>query len=68
MKQGYVNAKEACEYLGMPMATLYGLTHRRQIPHIKRGRILMFKKDDIDQWMEQQRVPIAAGIEPLAGA
>jgi excisionase family DNA binding protein len=55
----FFNAQEASRYLGMPLATLYGYTHRRQIPHYKRGRILMFDRADLDQWMSELKVPVA---------
>lgn len=59
MDPKYLNAQEASFYLGMPLATLYGYTHRRQIPHFKRGRILMFERAELDQWMTQLRVTVA---------
>lgn len=65
MEPKYLNAQEASFYLGMPLATLYGYTHRKQIPHYKRGRILMFERADLDQWMSQLKVLAAEVREAL---
>lgn len=65
MDTKYLNAAEASHYLSMPLATLYGYTHRRQIPHFKRGRILMFDRAELDLWMAQLKVPVTEIREAL---
>lgn len=54
----FMTATEAAEFLNMPMATLYGLTSRREIPHFKRGRVLLFDRAELDAWMRQMSVPV----------
>jgi len=54
----YLTAKEATKFLNMPIATLYGLTSRREIPHFKRGSVLLFDRAELDAWMRQMSVPV----------
>ena len=44
---------ELCDYLpGHPAkATIYGKVSRRAIPHKKDGKRLIFKKSEIDEWL-----------------
>lgn len=42
--------------------TVYGWVSRKVIPHHKRGKAVMFKKSEIDTWIEQgKRDPETAG-------
>ena len=52
-----MRAPHVCKYLNMKMSTLYQLTHKREIPCYKKGKILYFKKDDIDQWIADGKQP-----------
>jgi excisionase family DNA binding protein len=46
---------EAATYLKAAKQTLYHLTSRREIPHLKRGRKLYFLKADLDKWLKSHR-------------
>jgi len=46
-----MRAADVCKYLSMKMSTLYQLTHKRGIPCYKKGKILYFKKEEIDLWI-----------------
>ncbi len=37
-------------------ATFYGYVHRREIPHHKKGKKLLFLKSEIDEWLKKDRV------------
>jgi excisionase family DNA binding protein len=52
-----MRAPDVCKYLNMKMSTLYQLTHKREIPCYKKGKILYFKKDEIDQWIADGKQP-----------
>jgi len=57
---------ELCEYLpGKPTkAYIYTKVHRREIPHKKVGKRLVFLKSDIDEWLNaQNRKTISEIIE-----
>ncbi len=49
----FLTINEVSEYLNIGIKTLYAKTNF--IPHYKVGRLLRFKKEDIDQWMESNR-------------
>jgi excisionase family DNA binding protein len=38
---------------------IYMMVHRRQIPHHKVGRRLLFDKREIDAWIREKGVPVS---------
>jgi len=52
----YLSVEQANLYLGLKKSFLYSLVEAGAIPHYKIGRLIRFKKDDIDRWMEDHRV------------
>ena len=53
----YFNLNELTSYIKMSKSSAYKLTMANQIPFIKRGKKLLFKKEAIDQWLEQYAQP-----------
>lgn len=49
---------QICERLKVKRSFIYDLTSRRQIPHIKVGRLLRFDPDEINSWLQSQRVRV----------
>ncbi len=49
---GLMTIEELSQYLKIPKSTIYGLTMRAKVPHFHVGRLLRFKKGDIDTWLE----------------
>ena len=48
---------EASEYTGLSKATMYGYTHRNQIPYSKPGgNRIFFLKSDIDSWLMSNKI------------
>ncbi len=47
--------QQASEYLQIKAKTLYAWTESGEIPHYKIGRLIRFKKTDIDNWIEERR-------------
>ncbi len=45
----------ASSVLGLAPATIYKLTHRRTIPHLKRGGRLYFKTSELEEWLQAGR-------------
>jgi excisionase family DNA binding protein len=45
--------REAAEYLGFSVHTIYGWTSQRRIPFVKMGGRLRFDKPTLDRWIEQ---------------
>lgn len=46
---------EVSQYLNIKRSTLYSWTESGRIPYYRLGRMIRFKKDDIDSWMEGHR-------------
>ncbi|MEA5110949.1 hypothetical protein SDC9_17955 [bioreactor metagenome] len=42
--------------LNLSIPTIYGLTHRNAIPHIKKGKRLYFRHSEIMEWLENDRL------------
>jgi len=53
----YLTVKELKDYIKMSKSTIYKGCSNGQIPYIKTGKLLLFKKDVIDFWLEQYNVP-----------
>lgn len=46
------------ERLGVNHRHIRRLVHERRIPFVKWGHLLRFDPDEIDEWLEQARVPV----------
>ena len=45
----------ACSITRLAKRTVYKLTHRKAIPHLKRGGRLYFKRSELEAWIEAGR-------------
>jgi excisionase family DNA binding protein len=53
----YLTITEAATYLNIKVKTLYALKDKKPgIPYYRLGRLIRFRKKDLDAWMERQRV------------
>lgn len=53
-----LNYKQAAEYLGIPIGTLYAMVSKRQLPHLRFGnRFVRFKESDLIAWINEHKVP-----------
>jgi excisionase family DNA binding protein len=48
--------KELSSYLGIKEKTLYAKVSAKEIPHYKIDRLVRFKKEEIDRWIEEKKV------------
>ena len=55
----YITAAEVAPYIRSTVGTVRVMTSKRQIPHIKRGRRVLYELSAIDAWLDKQRVPVA---------
>ncbi len=57
MKQddGYMTSEQVCEWLQVKMDWLYDKVSKNEIPYVKIGRILRFKKTEMVTWVEEHR-------------
>ncbi|AYD49083.1 MAG TPA: helix-turn-helix domain-containing protein [Arachidicoccus soli] len=52
------------KYLSMKRSSIYQKTHKKEIPHYKKGKALYFLKEELDQWVRQGRRPMKGEIDP----
>jgi excisionase family DNA binding protein len=52
MQEALLTPKDVCDRCSISIHTLYQLTHRKSIPHIKIKRIVRFRLQDIEKWKE----------------
>ena len=58
-EEEFMNVDDAALFLKRSKKTIYALVSHRKIPHIKQGRLLMFLKNDLKQWLLAHRIPCA---------
>ncbi len=49
-------------YLGTSKDWIYQRTSKNEIPHVKIGRLLKFRKADVDRWLSTRSVPDIASV------
>lgn len=58
MKKRLLNITEASEYLGISEKSLYKLNWQKRVPVVKIGRSLRFDIQDLEAWIEENKVGI----------
>jgi len=53
-------------YINYQKTSVYGLVKKRKIPFIKASGKLHFRKSDIDEWLDNQKVKTKSDIERMA--
>ena len=61
-----LDLEDLSKYLNITKPGLYGMVHRKVIPHYKFGKKLSFKKSEIDNWIISKRVKTSMDIEEAA--
>ena len=51
----FLTILDVSAYLNIKPTTLYGKIGAGEIPHYKIGRLIRFKQEEIDQWLELQK-------------
>ena len=64
----WLNVDELIDYLPdkPARATIYGKVHAKKIPYHKQGKSLIFRKSEIDGWLDLGRFKTTAEIEAEA--
>jgi len=60
MQKEFLSIEDVAIYLGIKKSTLYSKVKSGEIPHYRLGRLLKFRKEDIDRWMEGNRQKIVS--------
>lgn len=61
-----MNVKEVATYLSITPSAIYKLTSTKEIPHSKRGKRLYFIKDEINNWILENKQLTNDDIERMA--
>jgi excisionase family DNA binding protein len=59
-----LSVKEAAEFLGISIQTLYGWCCKRLIVFVKVGRRDMFRQEDLNEFVERRRVQSRTTVWP----
>ena len=51
-----LSPQELSEVLSISIETVYAWTSQKRIPYIKMGRLVRFNMDEVNKWLERQRV------------
>ena len=51
-----LNLKQCMAFTGFSRGFLYKMTSQRTIPHYKKGKLLLFKKSEITEWLLEGKV------------
>ncbi|WP_066835534.1 helix-turn-helix domain-containing protein [Rufibacter ruber] len=62
-EERYFDVSQAAKFLKIPKSTLYSYTSGRLIPHYKRGKRLVFKQSDLEQWLTDSKKKTISEIE-----
>ena len=58
----YLNTTEAAEFLGVSIGTLevWRCTKRYPLPYVKVGRLVKYRRSDLEAWLASRTVSCAA--------
>jgi len=58
-----LRAREAARALGVSERTLWAWTQRHEVPHVRRGKTILYPVDALRRWLDEQTT--AGGQENL---
>lgn len=56
MEDKYLNVEEVCKFLKISRSTLFKLKKEAKLPYAKLGGTLIFDRDDLIKWVDDQKV------------
>jgi excisionase family DNA binding protein len=62
-EEGLLTVKEAASYLNVKVSRIYTATFRQEIPHIKIGRLVRFRKEDLNRWISKNLINVEGGTD-----
>jgi len=51
-----LSPQELSDVLSISIETVYAWTSQKRIPYIKMGRLVRFNMDEVNKWLEKQRI------------
>ena len=62
-KEDLMTLGQCAQFLNLSPKTIYGLTHARKIPFMKRGKRCYFSRKDLVQYLEEGRKQTASEMQ-----
>ncbi len=62
-----LTAQEAADYLRIPLGSLYVKISKKQLPCVRLGRLLRFRKSELDRLMQAKATRVVAEETASAG-
>lgn len=63
MERKWLSADDIAEYLGVKKGTLYRWIRERGLPAHRLGKLLRFRREEVDAWVERQGEEMRGGID-----
>ena len=51
----FLNIHDLSQFLGIKVSTLYAMVEEKRVPHYRIGRLIRFRRSEIDRWLEPRR-------------
>jgi predicted DNA-binding transcriptional regulator AlpA len=64
--EDFMTLEQVSLFIGLAKPSVYGLVHKRQIPHFKASKRLYFKKSDVVKWITSGKVNTKQEINRMA--
>lgn len=62
----WLTVKELSSYIKVKEKTIYNLVSKSSIPHYRIGKLVRFKQDEIDSWMQSKKaMPLKKQIDKV---
>lgn len=58
-----LNPEQVSSILKVKVSTIYQWTHQRFIPHVKIGRFVRFREDEIERWLTENHIKALGKVE-----
>ena len=57
-----LSPQELSDVLSISIETVYAWTSQKRIPYIKMGRLVRFNADEVNKWLERQKIRVVGDI------
>jgi excisionase family DNA binding protein len=61
MRPVTLKARQAAAYLGISYWKILDMVKKGEIPHIKVGKLVLFRQETLDQWLVEQEQQSVGG-------
>lgn len=64
LKKQILTVREAAEYLGQSVSSIYKLTSKKEIPfYVPNGKMIYFRREELDEWILEGEVSSTSDLE-----